>query len=214
MTKTTERREKELGGGISAHLFVAWDSLTSKVRKDLDPATYNNIAALAKRYDAALDKFAMGIDKKGKSKGGFEKLWQDLRKMDQQIDELTKTIGKLNEESFATVKTTAGDSADDMVANWEEMLKRAQDVTKQFKGYFDHFNKLNESYDKQIADALGKVRSQLDGAKGELNKTNNELNALEAQIRGAVIAAEGAAVKQNKPDVAKAVKAVLKEFGV
>lgn len=214
MPKTTETREKEMDGGKNApHLFITWDNLTSKVRKDIDPAAHSSVVAVAKRYDAAVDKFVLGMDKKAKSTEGFAKLWNDLQDADKEIDDVSKAIGKLFAESFETVKSIEAKTADDEVANWEELLKRAQNTTKEYKGYCDHLIKLNEGYDKQITQALDKVRPQLDGVKGEMNRTNSELNALEAQFRSAVIVAENAAVKQNKPDVAKAVKAVLKEFG-
>jgi hypothetical protein len=45
-----------------------------------------------------------------------------------------------------------------------------------------------------------------------MDKANSELNAQEAQFRSAVIAAENAAIKQGKAEVAKAVKSVLKTF--
>lgn len=214
MAKTTQKREKELDQGSAWMLTNIWDSKTSKVRKDLDAATYSNIAKVAKRYDDALGRFIFGVNKKDRARDGFGKLWQDLRSMDQQIADLTKTIGTLNEDSFATVKAQSGDTVEDVYASWEEMHKRAQGATKEFKSHFEQFNKLNETYDKMIADALARARSQLDAVNGDLNGANNDLNALESQFRSLVIAAEGAAVKQNKPDVAKAVKDVLRVFSM
>ena len=213
MAKSTETREKELDGGKNVpNLTAAWDSATSKVRKDIDPAANTSAVNAAKRYDMTLVRFVNGIENKGTSTAGFEKLWQDLSGMDKQIEEVTTAIGKLFAESFETVKSIDAKSADDHIANWEEMLKRAQNTTKEFKGYCDHLVKLNEAYDKQIAEAIGRARKQIDYVKVDLDKANSELNTLEAQFRSAVIAAETAAVKQGKTDVAKAVKSVLKTF--
>jgi archaellum component FlaC len=147
------------------------------------------------------------------STAGFETLWKELTGVDKQIEDVSTAIGKLHGESFESIKIIDAKSADDHIGNWEEFLKRAQNATKEVKGYCDVLIKLNEGYDKQIAEAIPKVRKQLDYIKGEMNKANSELNTLEAQFRSAVIAAETAAVKQNKPDVAKTVKAVLKELG-
>lgn len=214
MAKTTQKREQELERGSAWMLTNVWESKTSKVRKDLDAAMYANIAKVAKRYDDALGRFIFGVNKKDRAKDGFAKLWDDLRPMDRQIEDLAKTIGTLHAESFTTVKAKSGDTVDDIYDGWEEMHKRAQGATKEFKAYFERFNKLNETYGKMIADTLAAARSQLDTVNGDLNGANNDLNALESQFRNLVIAAEGAAVRQNKPDVARAVKDVLRVFSM
>jgi uncharacterized protein YmfQ (DUF2313 family) len=213
MAKSSESREKELDGGKNVpNLTAAWDNATSKVRKDIDPAANASVVTAAKRYDMTLTIFVNGIDNKGTSTAGFEKLWHDLGSMDKQIEDVTTAIGKLHAESFETIKSIDAKSADDHIANWEELLKRAQNTTKEFKGYCDHLIKLNENYDKQIAEAIAKVRKQLEYIKTGMDKANSELNAHEAQFRSAVIAAENAAIKQGKAEVAKAVKSVLKAF--
>src|SRR5689334_21602793 len=145
MAKTSERREQEFNQGSTWALVNLWESKTFKVRADLDPATFNAILALAKRYDAALGKFIRGINNKDRAKDVFDKLWQNLQTMDEEIDSLYKTIGTLNQESFATVKAKSGDSLDDLFVACEEMLKRAQGVSKEYKLYFDQFIKLNET---------------------------------------------------------------------
>jgi chromosome segregation ATPase len=213
MAKSSETREKELDGGKNVpNLTAAWDNATSKVRKDIDPAANTSVVTAAKHYDMTLISFVNGIDNKGTSTAGFETLWHDLSGMDKQIEDVTTAIGKLHAESFETIKSIDAKSADDHIANWEELLKRAQNTTKEFKGYCDQLIKLNEQYDKQIAETIGKVRKQLDYIKSEMNKANSELNTHEAQFRSAVIAAENVAIKQGKAEVAKAVKSVLKTF--
>lgn len=211
MAKSTETREKELDGGKNVpNLGDAWEGATSKLRKDIDPAAHANAVTASKRYDMALVRFMNGIDNKETSTSALEKLWHDLRPVDTEIGTVSTAIGTLFSESFETVKQIDAKTADDRISNWEELLKRAENTTKEFKGYCDHLMKLNEGYDKRISEAIGKSRKQLDYIKGEMNKANGELNAYEAQFRSAVIAAETAAIKQGKPDVAKAVKSVLK----
>ncbi|MBL0086642.1 MAG: hypothetical protein IPP44_08135 [Ideonella sp.] len=213
MAKTPDQRVQELKGGVMWVLANVWDAETSKVRKDLDASAYKTIAGLAKRFDAAQDKFSQGIDKKDKSKDIFKKLSGDLEKTINQIDALHQTLEELRTDAEATVKNKSGDSLDDLISEWEEGLKENQAVTKEQKACFDQLTKLNESMNKVLADTLGKARAQADAVKSEMSSANNELNALEAQIRSAVISSEAAAIKQNKLDVAKAVKAVLKVFG-
>lgn len=213
MAKTPEQRIQELKDGVTWVVANVWDTETANVRKDLDASAYKNISALAKRYDAAQTKFSRGVDKKDKAKESFDKLSPELDKIEKQLEALYKTVDGLADEASATIKSKPGDSVEDVTAHWEELLKGSQGQTKECKACFDQISKLNESFDKLIADTLAKVRTQTDAAKTELSSANNELNGLEAQIRSAVIAAEGAAIKQNKPDVAKAVKAVLKVFG-
>lgn len=213
MAKSTEAREKELDGGKNVpDLIGAWDSATSKVRKDIDPAAYAAAVAAARHYNMTLAVFTNGIDNKATSTSALDKVWHDLVAVDKEIAEVTTAIGTLFGESFQTVKRIDAKTADDRISNWEEMLKRAQNTTKEFKGYCEHLIKLNEGYDKQIAEAIGKSRKQLDYIKGYMNKANGELNTYEAQFRSAVIAAETAAIKQGKADVAKTVKSVLKTF--
>lgn len=213
MAKTPEQRAQELKDNVTWVVANVWDAETSKVRKDLDAAAYKSIAALAKRFDAAQTKFSQGIDKKDKAKDGFDKVSGDLDKIDKQVTDLMKDLSGLGDAASATVKTKSGDSADDVMAAWEEHLKACQAQTKESKAYCDQLSKLNESYDKLVADAISKSRTQMDAAKSDLTSSNNELNALEGQIRSAVLNCEAAAIKQSKPDVAKAVKAVLKVFG-
>jgi chromosome segregation ATPase len=213
MAKSSETREKELDGGNDVpNLTAAWNDATSKVRKDIDPAANTSAVTAARRYDMAMTVFVTGIENKGTSTAGFETLWHELSGTDKQIEDVTTAIGKLHAESFQTIKQIDAKSADDHIANWEELLKRAQNTTKEFKGYCDQLIKLNEQYDKQIAETIGKVRKQLDYIKSVMDKANSELNAQEAQFRNAVIAAENAAIKQGKAEVAKAVKSVLKTF--
>jgi exonuclease V gamma subunit len=139
-----------------------WDAETSKVRKDLDAAAYKNIAALAKRFDGAYTKFSQGIDKKDKAKDGFDKVSGDLDKIDKQLTDLMKDLSGLGDAASATVKTKSGDSADDVMAAWEEHLKACQAQTKESKACCDQLSKMNESYDKhrrrcdqQVPDADG-----------------------------------------------------------
>lgn len=213
MAKTPDQRVQELKSNVTWVVANVWDVETSKVRKDLDASAYKTIAGLAKRFDAAQTKFGQGFDKKEKSKDLFDKADGDLDKIEKQLDNLYKTLDGLADETGATVKLKSANSVDDLMSNWEETLKASQAQTKECKACFDQLSKLNESYDKLIADTLGKARTQADAVKSEMSSANNELNALEAQIRSAVINSEAAAIKQNKPDVAKAVKAVLKVFG-
>ncbi|MBL0087422.1 MAG: hypothetical protein IPP44_12210 [Ideonella sp.] len=213
MAKTPDQRVKELKSNVTWVVANVWDTETAKVRRDLDASAYKTIAGLAKRFDAVQDKFREGIEKQDKSKDLADKPGGDLSKMNQQIEALFKTLDGLRAEAGATVKSKSGDGIDDLISYWEESLKTNQAITKESKACFDQLSKLYETYDKLVADTIGKVRAQADAAKSEMSRANNELNALEAQIRSAVINCEAAAIKQNKLDVAKAVKAVLKVFG-
>lgn len=65
-----------------------------------------------------------------------------------------------------------------------------------------------------VADAVAMDRAQLDSVGHALDSANQDPNAPEVQFRILVVAAEGAAVKQNKLEVAKAVKDVLRVFSM
>jgi hypothetical protein len=73
--------------------------------------------------------------------------------------------------------------------------------------------KLDESYDKSMADTIAKARKEIDAANAVMNSANTDLNNLEAQIRAAVVNYDRVAISKNKPEIAKAVRAVLKVFG-
>ena len=65
-----------------------------------------------------------------------------------------------------------------------------------------------------VADALAMDRVQLDSVGYALDSANQDPNAPEVQFRILVVAVEGVAVKQNKLEVAKAVKDVLRVFSM
>lgn len=213
MAKTPEQRVQELHDGVTWVVANIWEAETAKEKKDIDASVLKNVAGLAKRYDATQTKFSQNIDKKEKSKEAFAKLDTDLEKNEKQADALYKRIDELSGEASASNHVKAGDKADDMLTNWEEFLKSSLGQTKECKSCFDQLAKLNDGYDKMVADAIAKVRTQIGGAKAEMSSQNAELNSLEAQIRSAVVNFAGVAISKNKPDAAKAVKAVLKVFG-
>ncbi len=213
MAKTPEQRVQELHDGVTWVVANIWEAETSKFSKDIDASVLKNVAGLAKRYDATQTKFSQSIDKKDKTKGAFDKLGTELDKNEKQAGALYKRLDELAGEASASQHVKAGDTVDDVLSNWEELLKVSLGQSKECKSCFDQIAKLNDSYDKMTADGIAKARTQINGVKAEMSSANSELNSLEAQIRSAVVNFAGVAISKNKPDAAKAVKAVLKVFG-
>lgn len=210
MAKSAEQRAKEKG----IHVFQDdWDGETAKVRKDIDPTLYKTILSLTKRFDELDLKFRDADRRQGDVNDTFDEGKKELLRLDKEMKDWLEKTTTLAAEAFDSIKVASSDGPEGRLNSWEEHRKASDSLTQEFKIYFDKINKINESYDKSVADIVNKARSEIERTKGEMRKANDELNSLEAQIRSAALKCEAMAVKQDKPEAAKAVKAFLKAFG-
>lgn len=218
MAKSVEQRTKELVEPTTRCFLVSnWTEATSAYSKDLNAPIFKklgDIAALAKRYDAAADGFIKFDKRKGDAKKLFEgpASNQDrIRKQNEGLKKELEDIVKDEGASLSPVKDAT--KVEDVQHNWDEALKAQQDLNKERKAIFDRMVKLGEEYAKSMTDAIGNVKKEVDVAKAGLTSTNNELNALEAQIRSAVINYQKTALDMDKKEIADAVRGFLGVFG-
>lgn len=211
MAKSAEQRAKETGIHV---LQDDWDGETARVRKDVDPALYKMIAGLTKRFDDLDLKFRDANRRQGDVMGTFDDGKKELSAIGKEMSDLFGKVQELAKDSQDSVKNKgAVDSPEDRLNSWEEDQKASESWVKELRIYFDKVIKLGESFNKCGGDTINKVRAQINATRAEMGKANDELNAIEAQIRSAVLKCEAIAVKQSKPEVAKAVRSFLKAFG-
>ena len=218
MAKSVEQRIKELVEPTTRCFLVSnWADGTSAYSKDLNAPIFRklgDIAALAKRYDAAADNFIKSHKKKDDAKKLFEAAGSNLERIKKQNDGLKKELESIVEDEGASLSAIKdATKVEDVLNNWEEGLKAQQDLNKERKAIFDRMMKLGEEFAKSQSDAIGAVKKEMDAAKSALNSLNSELNSLEAQIRSSVVAYQKVAIDMDKKEIADAVRTFLGVFG-
>lgn len=218
MAKSIEQRTKELVDSTGRYFVVAsWDQNTSAYSKELNAPIFKklgDIAALAKRYDAASDNFIKFDKKKGEAKKLFDPAGANLQKLVKQNDGLQKELEDIKADERNSLSILKDESkVEDAINNWEEGLKAQTDLNKLRKAIFDKSLKLGEEFAKTQSDAVANVKKEVAAATAGLTSTNNELNALEAQIRSAVVGYQKTAIDMDKKEIADAVRGFLGVFG-
>jgi archaellum component FlaC len=215
MTKTVEQREKDLTEGVTWVVATAWSQAVSKVQKDLNAPIFvksGNVAALADRYDKLQNEFNRNLGKKKAAVDLFGASESQLDKMDKETTGLLKEITDIANDESASVKKQGSGDPQAVITEWENSLKACQGQSKANKAVFDRWMKLDANYEKVMSDAIGKVKKEFAAAQAGLNGTNNQLNALEGEMRRAVGAYQNTATEMDRQDIAAAVRSFLAIF--
>ena len=218
MAKSVEQRTKELVEPTTRCFLVSnWTEVSSPYSKDLNAPIFKklgDIAGLAKRYDAAADNFIKFDKKKDDAKKLFESGVPNVQRIGKQMEGLKKELDDIvKDEQSSLSKVKDATKVEDLLNNWEEVLKGQQDLNKERKAIFDRILKLGEEVAKSVTDVIGNVKKEVAAAKAGLTSTNNELNTLEAQIRSAVVNYQKTAIDMDKKEIAGAVRGFLGVFG-
>lgn len=214
MARSVEQRIKELVEPTTrAYLVADWTSNTSGFSKELNAPIFKksgDVAALAKRYDTAADNFINSAKKKDDAKKLFEASQAPMAKSVKEFVGLKKELEDISSDENASLKLIA-DAAktEDILSNWEEGLKAQQDLNKLRKTIFDRMLKCGEEYAKQQVDTIGKVKKEIATVQASLAGANNEMNALEAQIRAIIVNYQKTALEMDRKDIADAVRGYL-----
>jgi chromosome segregation ATPase len=219
MAKTVEKRIKELVDSTTRTFLVKnWAEASSPYSKDLNAPIFKklgDIATLAKRYDAAAETFIKFDKKKNDAIKLFDAPSSNLEKIIKQVVGLKKELEEiLKDEGASTSLVKDPKKVEDHLNNWEEGLKVMQSVNKERKAIFDRIMKLGEEYAKTQTDAIGNVKKEVAVAMAGLAGSNNELNALEAQMRSAVVNYQKTAIDMDKKEIADAVRGFVNSFGL
>jgi chromosome segregation ATPase len=218
MAKSVEQRTKELVDSTGRCFAVAtWDQNTAAYAKDLNAPIFKklgDIAALAKRYDAAADNFIKFDKKKRDAKKLFDPAGANLQKLVKQNEGLLKELEEIRGDERDSLSIVKDDSkVEDAINNWEEGLKAQTDLNKLRKAIFDKMLKVGEEFAKTQSDAVSNVKKEVAAANAGLTSANNELNALEAQSRSAAVAYQKTAIDMDKKEIADGVRGFLTVFG-
>ena len=218
MAKTVEQRIKELVTPTTrCYLVTNWTEMSSPYQKELNAPIFKgqgDVAALAKRYDAAADNFIKFDKQKDDAKKLFDDGTTALGKIKTQSDGLKKELEEVATDAGAAKQTVNNATkVEDMLNNWEETVKVMVDLNKERKAIFDRMSKLGEDYLKSLNDTIGKVKKAVDAAKSGLNSSNTELNALEGQIRSIIVKYQKTALDMDRKEIADAVRGFVTLFG-
>jgi hypothetical protein len=218
MAKSVDQRIKDLVEPTTrAYVAKNWAQIVSSFSKELNAPIFKklgDIAPLAKRYDTAADTFIADDKKKDEAKGLFADGAAKLSKLSTELDGVKKELDdvfKDEKESLSLNKTP--EKVEDYISNWEENLKAQQDMNKMRKVIFDRWMKLGDEYAKVSVDAIAKVKKAVATAQAGMTSSNNEMNALEGQIRSCVINYQKTALDMNRKDIADEVRGIIECFG-
>jgi archaellum component FlaC len=216
MAKSVEQRTKELVDSTTRCFLVsAWAEIAADYKKDLDSPKFKgqgDMAGFAKRYDTAADNFIKADQRKQDAKKLFSAA--ELDKLRKSNEGLKNELEQVSKDEGASLRTTDNATkVEDILNNWEEALKAQQDLNKMRKIIYDKLMKSGEDYAKALNDGIGKVKKEIDAAKAGLGASNNELNALEGQIRATVVKYQKVALDMDRKEIADAVRGFLACFG-
>jgi hypothetical protein len=214
MTKTVDQREKDMKG-VTWNMVTAWEEAVSKVQKDLNAPIFlknGNVGVLAARFDKLQVEFNKSREKKNGATDLFGATKDELTKGGKERADLLKEIGDIATDENASVKRIGSDAAQDLIPEWENLLRASQDKGKAQKAVFDRWMKTNANSEKVITDVVAKVKKEVAAAQGELSSTNSQLNGLESEMRKVVGAYQNVATDMNRQDIASAVRSFLAIF--
>ena len=216
MAKSVDQRKKELVDSTTTFSLLEWWNNILGENADLKAPIYRNqgdIAGLAKKYDEGAKKFLAADKRKKDSQKLFEGGMAQLEKLRAQNEGLKKELDDIVKDEGKSQQIADVKDVDDAINNWEEALKAQNDLNKERKTIYDNMAKVGENYSKALTDATGKVKKEVAAANADFASSNNEMNALEAQIRNIVVKYQKVAIDSNKKNLADAVRGILTAFG-